>query len=978
MRKLLIVDDKEENLYMLQVLLEGHGHHVVLATNGAEALEKARQGPPDMIISDILMPVMDGYTLCREWKKDHQLKEIPFVFYTATYTDPKDGEFGLSLGAEKFIVKPVDPERFMEILGGVITQHEEGRLKAPQEPVGEEAVYLKTYSERLVKKLEDKMLQLQRELGRREEAEARLLKTARCFKMLSQCNQTMIHAKEESKLLTDLCRIIVEAGGYRFAWVGFAENDEEKTVRPVAHAGPSGDYLDDLNITWQETEGGQRPTGVAIRTGKPAVFGNILNDPDCASWKDEALRYGYQSSIALPLVNKGRAFGALSVYATQPDNFDAEEVKLLSELADDIAHGIGALRAESGRKMAEEKVKALAKFPGENPNPILRVAKDCTILYANEASLSLLEAWGCREGKRLPDEWCKLTLDAFNTGLSLNAEVEHDDRVVVLSLAPVVEEGYVNFYGQDITERKRAEMALRESQERFDLAIKGADLGVWDRNIQTGDTVYDERWAGMLGYRLEELNADVSTWQSLLHPDDRHRVEEALNRHFQNQESDYSAEFRLRDKSGNWKWVLSRGKVFERDSKGKPIRMTGTHLDITEHKEVEGERKKLEVRLRQAQKMEAIGTLAGGIAHDFNNILASIMGYTEMSLEEASRGSLLHSNLREVLVGVNRAKDLVQQILTFSRETEQELRPVQLKLVVKEALKLLRASLPTTIEIRQDLQSDSALLADPTQAHQVLMNLCVNAGHAMEKKGGVLEVNLVDVDLDADFAARNPDIVPGPHLELTVADTGHGMDASTVARIFDPYFTTKEKGEGTGMGLSVVHGIVKAHGGAMTVYSEPGKGSAFHIYLPVIEKEAKPEAHVEERPPTGTERILFVDDEPPLVHLGKQILEGLGYHVVTHTGSLEALEVFSRQPDQFDLVITDMTMPTMTGDKLAGEMMKIRPDIPIILCTGFSARISEDKAKTLGIRGFLLKPFLKSDMATTIRKVLDQQVEKET
>ena len=573
--KILIVDDKKENLYMLETLLKGNGYEVVSAVNGAEALEKARRAPPYMIITDILMPVMDGFALCREWKWDDRLKEIPFVFYSATYTDSKDEELALSLGADRFIVKPMEPDKLIKIIHGVIRDMEKGKIK-PKKPLPEkEEEVCKLYSECLEKKLEKKMVELEKE----------------------------------------------------------------------------------------------------------------------------------------------------------------------------------------------------------------------------------------------------------------------------------------------ITERKLAEK----------------------------------------------------------------------------------------------------------------------------------ERRKMCVQLQQAQKMEAIGTLAGGIAHDFNNVLTAVIGYTEMALDDVTKGPLLQNDLQEVLKAGIRAKDLVNQILTFSRQTEQELMPVKLKLVAKEAIKLLRASLPTTIEIRQDIQNESWVLADPTQIHQILMNLCTNAGHAMQEKGGILEVSLRNVDLKTDqnrskieipksMAQSAPGwagqaeigLAPGSYLRLTVSDTGHGMDRSTIQRIFDPYFTTKDKGEGTGLGLSVVHGIVKDHGGTVTVYSEPGRGAAFHVYLPVIERESELDVAAEKILPTGTERILFIDDEPSLVNLGTQMLEGLGYKVVTRTSSLEALELFKEQYDKFDLVFTDMTMPNMTGEELAKEVLKVRPDIPVILCTGFSSRITEEKAKAFGIRAFVMKPLLKLDMAKTIRRVLDE------
>jgi len=385
-------------------------------------------------------------------------------------------------------------------------------------------------------------------------------------------------------------------------------------------------------------------------------------------------------------------------------------------------------------------------------------------------------------------------------------------------------------------------------------------------------------------------------------------------------------------------------------------------------------------QLRQAQKMEAIGTLTGGITHDFNNILAAIIGYTDLAIIDVPDGSKAKYNLLEAKKAAHRAKELVNQILTFSRQSEQKLIPVKISIIIKEALKLLRASLPTTIEIHEHIERDTGTIeADPTQVHQVLMNLCTNAGHAMREKGGILEVSLRNFDLgfrnseikeDEKHSPMN--LTLGPYLKLTVSDTGHGITPEVLERIFNPYFTTKEKGEGTGLGLSLVHGIVKGHGGTITVESEPEKGTTFHIFFPRIEEAEKGADKVAEKSlPNGQERILFIDDEFALVDIGKQMLENLGYKVTTKTDSLEALKLFQEQPREFDLVITDMTMPNMTGEKLAKELMRIRPDVPIILCTGFSEQITEDDAKELGIKEFAMKPLLMEDLAKTIRKVLN-------
>jgi nitrogen-specific signal transduction histidine kinase len=404
------------------------------------------------------------------------------------------------------------------------------------------------------------------------------------------------------------------------------------------------------------------------------------------------------------------------------------------------------------------------------------------------------------------------------------------------------------------------------------------------------------------------------------------------------------------------------------DESGKIINYISIRRDVT----VEA---MLEKELRQAQKMESIGTLAGGIAHDFNNILAAIMGYTEMARTRIAEDDPLRRNLDQVFKAGLRAKDLVRQILTFSRQAEQERKPLQICTIVNEALKLLRSSLPSTIEIKfkNDLgPAGGIVMADPTQIHQVLLNLCTNAAHAMRAKGGTLSVELSEIE-DASLLTGQPDLMLGTYVCLRVSDTGHGMETSTMERIFDPYFTTKGLGEGTGLGLSVVQGIVKSHGGTINVKSTQGKGTCFCVLLPAIEQETAPE--VEQAPPLllGKERILFVDDEQALADLGKEILETLGYNVTIKTRSREALEAFRADPNAFDLVITDMTMPELTGRDLARELMAIRSSIPVILCTGFSDQINAEQAENNGICGFLMKPYAISAIARTIREALERK-----
>ena len=519
---------------------------------------------------------------------------------------------------------------------------------------------------------------------------------------------------------------------------------------------------------------------------------------------------------------------------------------------------------------------------------------------------------------------------------------------------------------------------IRESEARYRLLSDNISDVIWVWHLSRSRFSYvSPSVLNVLGYTSEEFT-ELSP-DKIFPPFSLKQAQSSIAQELKADASDSADPFRSRTielkqycKDGSTVWVEVTAK-FIRNNKKQPVSILGVARDITERKKAEAEKKKLEVKLQQAHKMEAVGTLAGGIAHDFNNILSAVIGYTELGINEAANHPSLRKKLDEVLKAGYRARDLVKQILAFSRQAEHEKKTVQVKLIVNEALKLLRASIPTTIEIRSNLISDAMVLADPTQIHQILMNLCTNAEHAMNATGGILDVSLNNVDLDADFAARNPGITPGRYLCLTVSDTGHGMSAELIKRLYDPFFTTKGPDEGTGLGLSVVHGIVKSHGGAITVQSEPGKGASFSVFLPIVEKQIQPGVEIRLQVPTGNERILFIDDELSIMDLGRQVLEQLGYQVDACTSSVEALERFKTFPDKYDIVITDMTMPHMTGAKLAEEIMRIRPDMPMILCTGFSQAINEEQALDIGFRAFVMKPISIEQIATVIRDVLDNQ-----
>lgn len=639
--------------------------------------------------------------------------------------------------------------------------------------------------------------------------------------------------------------------------------------------------------------------------------------------------------------------------------------------------------------------------------------------------------------------------------------------------------------------------ALRKSEEHLEFVLQGSELGSWDWDLRTNEVKRNERWAAMLGYRLEDVEFTVKQWIDFIHPDDKSSAWQSIQDHLAGRTEAHKLEYRMLAKDGQFRWIFDQARVVERDATQQPLRMSGTHTDITERKrmeqelenesirrrtmfeqspdgilivdpetarfldfntaahrqlgysreefarlcifdieavetpaetkerftevclsgktefetlqrtrqgdirhvhvtaqiiniqglssfhcvwrditerkQAEEEKKNLHVQLLQAQKMEAIGTLAGGIAHDFNNILGAILGYAEMAKEDCPAGSTLRGDIVQMIKASHRAKDLVKQILAFSRQTETEQTHLQPAGVIDEAIKLLRASLPTTITIEKDIDPNAGIiLADPGHIHQILMNLCTNAFHAMEKKGGTLTITLYNKVLFEKDLIGASHMQPGNYVQLSVKDTGAGMTPEVQARIFDPYFTTKDVGKGTGMGLSTVHGIVHSYGGTICCDSRPGAGTVFHITLPTV--EAHPAREIENNtkiPPRGSEHILLVDDEEMLVMMQKTVLKRLGYHVTARSSSLEALATFQNDPEAFDLVITDQTMPDITGMEFSRRILQIRPDMPIILCTGYSNISSEEKAKSIGIKGFALKPLTMKDIAETVRKVLD-------
>ncbi len=690
-----------------------------------------------------------------------------------------------------------------------------------------------------------------------EESQTSLEKVNRSLRSFSECTKAITRIEDEFKLMEGICRICVEVGGHKMAWVAFGKDNPEKDLHPVAHWGSEGCFLETLNASWADTERGRGPAGTSIRTGKITIFHNILTNPLYRPWRESVEKCGYTSCIALPLVDDGKVFGSLVIFNEKPHAFDADEAQLLEELAGDLSYGIKTLRLkkESQREMEERLMQAT----------VMDQTSDGVIIFDAEGTIQYL-----------------------------------NPSFVALCGVPAEESIGVSIHDFECSQRNPL----------FYQAV----LEVFSKN-------------------------------------------QPLSGHFVNKKrngEEYDMDARVSPVFGD---------------SGQVVRYVATIRDVSESVG-------LQHQLRQAQKMEALATLSGGIAHDFNNILAIIITNMEMTLEDVPEDSPLYGSMELVLKAGLRGKKLVKQFLTISRQTEQPEQIVQLEKIIAESCSLLRSTLPSTIELRQNFDTESGrIAADPTQINQVIMNLCTNAGHAMSEKGGILDINLSDVRLTEADMVRYPGLQPGDYVKLIVADTGHGMTRDVLDRIFDPFYTTKAQGKGTGLGLSIVHGIIKNHRGYISVNSIVNVGTTFVILLPRVlgtEKIINKTSPV--KTIDGKGRLLFVDDEVDYVAGMKMGLERLGYLVTAETDCRKTLELFRKDPDAFDLLITDQTMPHMTGVMLAQEILNIRPDLPIILCSGSSPEtdtaVSPAKAKAAGISEVLMKPVERSEIHRVIQRLL--------
>ena len=684
-----------------------------------------------------------------------------------------------------------------------------------------------------------------------------------------------------------------------------------------------------------------------------------------------------------------------------------DEIDLLSTAINDMREKLKSSLASLRDR--EAQYRAVVDNTGDY---IMRYDTAHRLIYANRIALEATGlAIGLHIGRthqemgfppHLCDIWEKSIQAVFDTGKQKHIEfdVELPDGQMCLDLlltpefAPDGRIKSVIGISRDITARKKAERELNLTTRRYQALFQKSPIPLWEedftevyqyldslrkKGIQNFDDYFNthpsilkqcSQKIKILDVNQEALRLHgAATQKELMGNLEQIFTEKSFNLFKEEVVAlskgalEFESEGEVQTLAGEKKSIFL--KMIINKERDDSIRAVLATIDITD-------RNQMEARLRQAQKMESIGNLAGGIAHDFNNLLFPIMGMSEMLLGDLPEDSPEHDNANEIFLAGKRASDLVKQILTFSRQSEYKMAPVRVQDLLKEVLKLCRSTIPSNIEIHENIQQNCGLImADPTQIHQVVMNLITNAFHAVEDRNGAISIELKETAINGN---EIPDslLPPGPYIRFSVSDNGIGIPRKTIHKIFEPYFTTKKTGEGTGLGLSVVYGIVKKHQGEIKVYSEEGKGTTFTVYLPLLKKNAGSVAadHVPENA-SGTETILLVDDEVSIAKLEGRILSRLGYQVTVKTSSEDALNAFRSDPDMFDLVISDMTMPGMTGDRLSKEILALRPDVPIIICTGFSKKISKEQAESMGIKGFLMKPVLLSDLARMVRHVLD-------
>jgi len=933
-RRILIVDDDRDFADSLADILQLRGYTPAVTTSEREALARIKEFEAQVALLDIHLGRGSGIELIHKMR---DARPAVLCIMMTAYVAIDTAIEAIHQGAYDYLRKPINVDDLLTTLARCFD-----KIRLEEE---------KAEAQRALKATNQEL----------NEINARLRNMVESTRGLAACSY-----------INDLGPLLLEEFAQNMAAKGgsmYLRDADNLRLVHVLDPGHSPDI-----IPFPPKKGSMLE--MAMDRGQPVLIHDIRNEDGIASsgWS------GYEDDsllVFLLLDEKEDTVGFITLHNKQPPPFTYQDFELGTLMA---SYSCEKLRATQAIETLRKRETEYRKLFNNLPDVFYRTDLDGKIVMASPAIVNLLGSkmeeiigTNARDYYLYPqkrDELLELlsekeSVDGFEFQLkrknatviwvSVNAHYCRDEAHNIIGVEGII---------RDVTERKKSEEAHMRLATAVEQAAELILITDTDGTIQYVNPSFER----ITGYTREELIGE----NSRILKSGKH--DQAFYKDLWDTiHSGNVWRGRIVNKTKNGRLYQEEATITPiRDSAGNIINFVGVKRDVTRES-------MLEKQLQQAQKMEAIGTLAGGIAHDFNNILAAISGYSELARLDMKNNPRATNNLDKVLKASYRAKELVSQILTFSRRADYENKPVHISSIVKEALKLMRASLPTTIEIQQNIDQDIGnVLADPTQIHQVLMNICTNAGHAMRDMGGILQVTLNRPKGDPEFTLQFPGQDPESHLRLKISDTGHGMPPEVLERIFDPYFTTKEKGEGTGLGLAVVHGIVKNHNGHIAVSSKVGKGSTFCVYLPRIARRAKRwQKDTAQTIPRGNEHILLVDDEKDIVQMEQQMLERLGYLITIRTDSEKALQDFQSQPNKFDLVITDMTMPKMTGDLLAQEIRKIDPAVPIILCTGFSTKISAETARSIGISEYMLKPLALDKLAKTVRDLLDGRIEEE-
>lgn len=836
-----------------------------------------------------------------------------------------------------------------------------------------------------------------RDITTRKQSESALLHSHRVNRTLRLCNEALFRADNERHLFQQICDIVIKESGYRLCWVGKAEHDESFSVRVVSQSGFDEGYLNQANITWADSERGQGPVGTCIRTQQPVFVRHIAQDSSMLPWQEAALKHHLASCIAIPLITEGIAFGALTIYADGPEAFSDEEVKLLTELANDIGFGILMLRTQKEHAKARDDLKKSQKLLNDSQriakvggweydlatghvlwtDEVYRIhglAKTYSPRYFGQA----LQFYLPKDQQRLDEAFQRAVEHGESYDLELQLKTAQGQAIWVRTNGHTEyqDEKVTRVYGNiiDITKRKQAEASLRESELRYRSLFEGAGEGIMTVDFATMKILHvNQAMCHMLGYTAEELRGF-----ELFSQVGKGKAKEVESTFLKLAHSDEAIQKEVPLIHKNGKLIDARitsTRVIINDR----LCITGFFTDITQHKEAEAEHQRLLEQLNHAQKMEAVGRLAGGVAHDFNNMLSVIQGYSELALMQVKEGERLFRALSEIHNATVRSAALTRQLLAFARKQPSNPSKLNLNDTVAGMLRMLRRLIGEDIELLwQPSPELRQILFDPSQVDQILANLIVNARDAIQGVGKVT-IETANVSLDENYCHKHADSSPGDYVRLTVSDSGCGMSKELMTQVFDPFFTTKAKGAGTGLGLSTVYGIVKQNKGLIYVYSEPGLGSTFKIYLPVVLPPTEQKvAAIKEATIGGNETVLLVDDEPGILSMAKEVLVEYGYQIITADSPIEALVLAAEYPQAIDLLLTDVIMPNMNGKELSQQMTTQRPKLRTLYMSGYTDNVIAANHTLAKDVAFLQKPFSVQTLLTKVRQVLDAGANAET